>query len=96
MSDNKKIKTALISVYHKDGLDEIISLQEKLLDQAYLMLKDGGELVYSTCSINKKENDSQVMAFLGKHKDMKRVFEKQLFPDEFNSDGFYICKMIKG
>lgn len=78
------------------NLDEIISLQEKLLDQAYLMLKDGGELVYSTCSINKKENDSQVMAFLGKHKDMKRVFEKQLFPDEFNSDGFYICKMIKG
>lgn len=29
MSDNKKIKTALISVYHKDGLDEIISLLHK-------------------------------------------------------------------
>ena len=26
MSDIKKIKTALISVYHKDGLDEILSL----------------------------------------------------------------------
>lgn len=78
------------------NLDSILLLQEKLLEQAYLMLKEGGELVYSTCSINKKENDSQVMAFLGKHKDMKRVFEKQLFPDEFNSDGFYICKMIKG
>lgn len=29
MSENKKIKTALISVYHKDGLDEIISLLHK-------------------------------------------------------------------
>ncbi len=29
MSDNKKIKTALISVYHKDGLDEIISFLHK-------------------------------------------------------------------
>ena len=29
MSDNKKIKTALISVFHKDGLDEIISLLHK-------------------------------------------------------------------
>ena len=76
-------------------LDEITSLQKQLLEQAYLMLKDGGTLVYSTCSINKKENDSQVMEFLGKHKDMKRVFEKQIFPDEYDSDGFYICKMIK-
>ena len=76
-------------------LDEIVALQKQLLEQAYLMLKDGGVLVYSTCSINKKENDAQVMEFLGKHKDMKRVFEKQIFPDEYDSDGFYICKMIK-
>lgn len=76
-------------------LDEIIALQKQLLEQAYLMLKEGGTLVYSTCSINKKENDSQVMEFLGKHKDMKRVFEKQIFPDEYDSDGFCICKMIK-
>ena len=55
----------------------------------------GGELVYSTCSINKKENDSQVTAFLGRHKDMKRVFEKQILPYEYDSDGFYICKLIK-
>ena len=29
MSENKKIKTALVSVYHKDGLDEIITLDER-------------------------------------------------------------------
>ena len=75
-----------------ENLDEI---EAKLLDQAYHMVKSGGTLVYSTCSINKKENDSQIMKFLSKHKDMKRVFEKQLFPDEYNSDGFYICKLIK-
>ena len=78
-----------------ENLDEIVLIQQRLLEEAYLMLKEGGELVYSTCSINKKENDSQVTAFLSKHKDMKRVFEKQLFPDEFNSDGFYIAKMVK-
>ena len=52
-------------------------------------------MVYSTCSINKKENDSQIMTFLSKHKDMKRVFEKQIFPNEYDSDGFYICKLVK-
>ncbi len=78
-----------------EKLDEIVLLQAKLLEEAYLMLKEGGTLVYSTCSINKKENDAQIMAFLGKHKDMKRVFEKQIFPFDYDSDGFYICKLIK-
>ena len=78
-----------------ENLDEIESIQAKLLDQAYEMLKSKGEMVYSTCSINKKENDSQIMTFLSKHKDMKRVFEKQIFPNEYDSDGFYICKLVK-
>ena len=26
MADNKRIKTALVSVFHKDGLDELLSL----------------------------------------------------------------------
>jgi 16S rRNA (cytosine967-C5)-methyltransferase len=78
-----------------ENLDEIESIQAKLLDQAYEMLKSKGEMVYSTCSINKKENDSQIMTFLSRHKDMKRVFEKQIFPNEYDSDGFYICKLVK-
>lgn len=88
-------KPDIVLSLKEEDLDEIVLLQAKLLEEAYLMLKDGGELVYSTCSINKKENDSQVMAFLSKHKDMKRVYEKQIFPDEYDSDGFYITKLIK-
>lgn len=78
-----------------DKFDEICSIQQKLLEEAYLMLKKKGEIVYSTCSINKKENDAQIIEFLGKHKDMVRVFEKQIFPNDYDSDGFYICKMVK-
>lgn len=78
-----------------ESLDEIELLQDKLLDQAYMMLKEKGVMVYSTCSINKKENDAQITKFLSKHKDMKRVFEKQIFPFEYDSDGFYIAKLVK-
>jgi len=77
------------------SLDEIVALQRKLLDEAYLMLKVGGEMVYSTCSINKKENDSQVMEFIAKHPGMKRIYERQIFVSDYNSDGFYICKLVK-
>ena len=79
-----------------DKLDEIISIQEKLLDNAYTLLKQNGTLVYSTCTISKKENELQIIKFLSKHKDMKKVFEKQIFPEDYNSDGFYIVKLVKG
>ncbi|MDE6377162.1 MAG: bifunctional phosphoribosylaminoimidazolecarboxamide formyltransferase/IMP cyclohydrolase [Duncaniella sp.] len=39
MSDNKRIKTALVSVFHKDGLDEILSL---LHEQGVKFLSTGG------------------------------------------------------
>lgn len=88
-------KPDILLSLNSDKLDEIIALQEKLLEQAYLVLKHGGTLVYSTCSINKKENDNQTSLFLARHKDMRLVFEKQIFPFDYDSDGFYICKMEK-
>ncbi len=88
-------KPDIIHELSPNKLDELCSLQQRLLEEAYLMLKENGELVYSTCSINKKENNAQIMEFLGKHKDMKRVFEKQILPFEYDSDGFYIAKLIK-
>ena len=88
-------KPDIIHELSPNKLDELCMLQQRLLEEAYLMLKDNGELVYSTCSINKKENNAQIMEFLGKHKDMKRIFEKQIFPFEYDSDGFYIAKLVK-
>lgn len=78
-----------------EKLDELVDLQSKLLENAYLLLKPGGTMVYSTCSVNKKENNSQILSFLARHSDMKRVFEKQIFQFEYDSDGFYICKLVK-
>ena len=61
-----RIQDDLYTFVNQEKLDELVSIQQKLLDEAYLMLKDGGTLVYSTCSINKKENDRQPYNILGK------------------------------
>ncbi len=42
------------------SMDYIIETQEKLLEQAYYLLKKQGILVYSTCTINNKENEMQI------------------------------------
>ena len=78
------------------NMDEIIVLQRKLLENAYLLLKKGGHLVYSTCTINKKENQLQVIDFIKHHQDMKVVEERLVLPFEYHSDGFYMCKLEKG
>ncbi|QVK08708.1 16S rRNA (cytosine(967)-C(5))-methyltransferase RsmB [Mycoplasma mycoides] len=76
-------------------VNSIINLQEELLESAYYNLKNNGEMVYSTCTINQDENQNQINKFLNKHKDMIKLYEQQIFGFEENTDGFYICKLKK-
>ena len=56
---------------YKEGLTdtkELTETQLAILDHCAGLLKDGGEMVYSTCTVNPAENEDVVMAFLEKHK----------------------------
>lgn len=77
------------------SMDYIIEVQKKLLKQAYRLLKKGGTLVYSTCTINKKENEQQIKSFLAQHADLKLSEERLIFNFEFGGDSFYLAKIIK-
>ena len=57
-------------------------------------VKAGGTLVYSTCTINRDENDLQIASFLKENREFEMTYEKQFLPTE-GIDGFYVCKMIK-
>lgn len=48
-------------------LAELVSLQDKLLDQGAACVAPGGRLVYATCSILPRENEARVAAFLARH-----------------------------
>lgn len=83
--------------YHDSSvMDTIIPLQAKLLDNAYYLLKNNGKMVYSTCTINKKENEQMIKQFLEKYPDMRIIEERKVLPFVHNSDGFYMCKLEKG
>ena len=51
--------------------------------------------MYSTCTINKKENEKQIEQFIKKHPDMHVVEERTILPYEYHSDGFYMCLLEK-
>ncbi len=78
----------------EESLDELAKLQAKILDNVCKYVKDGGKLCYSTCTINKDENENQVENFLSSHSDFKMEKMTQLFPDK-EHDGFFICVMKK-
>lgn len=77
-----------------EDLQTLYRLQGRILERSAKYLKPGGTLVYSTCTINRKENGAQTADFLSRHPEFEKSEERQFLPTE-NIDGFYICKMIK-
>lgn len=69
--------------------------QLKILENSAEYVKRGGFIIYSTCTVNKIENEQVVKSFLGTHQNFESIEEKQLIPDAEGTDGFYFCKMRK-
>ncbi len=82
--------------YHDSGvLDEVEQLQRQLLSVSYYLLKNKGKMVYSTCTLNKKENEKNIAWFLSQHPQMVLCEQRTIQPFEFGTDGFYMAKMVK-
>ncbi len=76
-----------------EDLDEITVIQKEILSSCSSYLKKGGILVYSTCTLNRKENENQVKSFLKAHEDFELLSERTIFPFEYDSDGFYMAAL---
>ena len=100
-------------LYSKDreNIEELSKLQLEILNSAADILKDGGELIYSTCTITDEENTNNIKKFLEDRKEFK--VEKLYIPEnvlgDYDSlggfcinykeeimDNFYIIKLKKG
>ncbi|MEN8187249.1 MAG: RsmB/NOP family class I SAM-dependent RNA methyltransferase [Bacteroidota bacterium] len=76
-------------------LDKIRNTQAEILDSYSNMVKNGGKLVYATCSILPSENEEQVEKFLKNHPEFKLIEDKKVSPVETGFDGFYMALMEK-
>ena len=93
----------------KDRHDELLATQSAILDTAASLLKAGGRLVYSTCTIDPAENEDQVAAFLTRHPEFSVVTPEVpvpagmtvgehgalSVPTRTGMDGFFLCAMQK-
>lgn len=75
-------------------IDRMIQEQKEILkNYSKIVKKDGGILVYATCSILPSENTNQVKNFLNENPDFELVEEKIVLPSESHFDGFYMAKL---
>lgn len=71
---------------------ELAEKQLAILDNAGRYVKPGGNLLYSTCTINKIENDNVADEFIRLHPEFKEMSRRQLIPGTDETDGFFICR----
>ncbi len=76
-------------------LDDLYKIQFEILKNASLYVKEKGVLVYSTCTLNKRENGNMIDLLLEENEDFEKAYEKTYYPHKDDSDGFYICKLIR-
>ena len=104
-------KPEILYSKNRENIEELAKLQLEILNSAADILKDSGELIYSTCTITDKENTNNIEKFLKERKEFK--VEKLYIPENVSGDydnlggfcinykeeimdNFYIIKLKKG
>lgn len=93
----------------KNQLDALVQMQRRIMTNACKYVKQGGYLIYSTCTLNKDENEKNINWFLLNHSGFKVeslnfgkaeniIYNKDgsvtILPNDY-MDGFFICKIKK-
>ncbi len=115
----KSVKT--VYTWNPDMVKKMAAEQKKLICHAFSLLKEGGTMVYSTCTMEPDENEGVIDFFLSKNEDARIMpiklnikrsepiteFEGnqynpevkkclRIWPQDNDSEGFFVCKIIKG
>ena len=92
----------------EESLKELTGIQARMLDTVCEYVKEGGTLVYSTCSVLPEENELQAEAFLQRHPEFEAADLPETVPEKYRQhrktgvqlleyrdgvEGFYVCRM---
>ena len=94
------------SLRQPDDLLALASVQQKILQQAWTLLRPGGQLLYVTCSVFRMENEQQIDWLLSAQSDAESMaidqdwgiscrHGRQLLPGVEDGDGFYFALLKK-
>ena len=85
----------------QSDIDNLVALQQQILTAIWQTLAPGGELIYATCSILKRENQAQIDHFLSSQHDASLIAINensttlQVLPSADSGDGFFYARLKK-
>ena len=84
-------------IKYKDISDfsELEQIQQKILCNASNYVKNGGRILYSTCTLRRAENEHQIEIFLDSHSEFVVKYERTFMPQNDGTDGFYCALLVK-
>lgn len=69
--------------------------QKEILDNAAVMLKPGGTIVYSTCTFSREENEDVIECFLERHPDFALEEMERFWPHKVDGEGHFVAKLVR-
>lgn len=69
--------------------------QKEILDNAAVMLKPGGVIVYSTCTFSKEENEDVIEYFLERYPDFTLEEMERFWPHKVDGEGHFVAKLVR-
>ncbi|MCR8969015.1 16S rRNA (cytosine(967)-C(5))-methyltransferase RsmB [Facklamia sp. 7083-14-GEN3] len=94
-----------------DDIQELVKLQKQLFNHMLSLLKAGGRLIYSTCTLTYEENEYLIEEILKENSDLQvesiqaeevlpdNVITSQgylrIWPQQYDTDGFFISRFLK-
>lgn len=85
--------------FHPENIRNLNTIQYQLLNEGAKTLKDNGKILYSTCSIEKEENEAIIEQFIKQNPDFRVILKKRNIPTQEERDGgtfFNLLRQTRG
>lgn len=84
-----------IEQWSLESVEICAARQKEILDNAAVMLKPGGVIVYSTCTFSKEENEDVIECFLERHPDFTLEEMERFWPHKVDGEGHFVAKLVR-
>ncbi len=86
---------AAVREWSPENVEMCAQRQKQILEQAAVMLADGGVLAYSTCTFSREENEDNAAWLAETHPELKPVLTRRMYPHEVRGEGHFVALFQK-
>ncbi len=84
-----------IDDWSEKKVEECVSIQREIIRDGFDMLKEGGMLIYSTCTFTQRENEDIISDFIEEYQNAELIEMDRIWPHKERGEGHFCARIIK-